>query len=168
MELRLNWAGLNKYIIPFHIALREHSEGRALEIPDLTDFWDRSTNDPAKAAFYVEGHAWRMWRPVHSNNWRWHGDANYDLEARDTAALSMRTLGVSQEAIGGYHGISQGQVSKRLRGAEDTPEGYRMHISVTCSSCGAVFSAARASAKFCGSTCRQRGTRAKKKGAHNA
>ena len=146
----------------FHTALREYAEGRAREMPDLTDFWDRSTNDPAKVAFYVEGHAWRMWRPVQSNNWRWHGDAKYDLEARDTAALSMRTLGVSQEAIGAYHGISQGQVSRQLRGTKDAPEGYRMHISVTCRSCGAVFSAAKASALYCGSACRVRAFRAKK------
>ena len=91
-------------------------EERAREIPDLTDFWDRSTNDPAKAAYYVEGHAWRMWRPIHANNRRWHGDSDYDLEGRDAAALAMRTLGVSQEAIGAYHGISQRQVSRRLGG----------------------------------------------------
>ena len=113
----------------FHTALREYAEGRAREMPDLTDFWDRSTNDPAKAAYYVEGHAWRMWRPVHSNNWRWHGDANYDLEGRDAALVAMRSQGVSQEAIGKFHGISQNQVSHRLRGGEDTPEGYRIDIS---------------------------------------
>ena len=38
----------------FHTALREYAETRATEMPDLTDFWDRSTNDPAKVAFYVE------------------------------------------------------------------------------------------------------------------
>ena len=110
----------------FHFAIREYAEGRAREMPDLTDFWDQSKNDPAKAAYYVEGHAWRMWRPIHANNRRWHGDANYDLEARDTAALAMRTLGVSQEAIGAYHGISQRQVSRRLGGERAAKKGYRM------------------------------------------
>ena len=148
----------------FHAALREYAEGRAREIPDLTDFWDSSTNDPAKAAYYVEGHAWRMWRPVHSNNWRWHRDAKYDLEARDTAALSMRTLGVSQEAIVAYHGVSQGQVSRRLQGVKDTTQGYRIHISVSCCICGSVFSAARASARYCGEGCKQRAKRARKRG----
>ena len=110
----------------FHTALREYAEGRAREMPDLTDFWDHSTNDPAKVAFYVEGHAWRMWRPVQSNNWRWHRDAKYDLEARDAALVAIRSQGVSQEAIGKLHGISQRQVSRRLGGGEGARQGYRM------------------------------------------
>ena len=39
-----------------------------------------------------------------------------------------------------------------------------MHISVTCRSCGAVFSAGRASALYCGSACRVRAFREKKGG----
>ena len=152
----------------FHFAIREYAEGRAREIPDLTDFWDRSTNDPAKAAYYVEGHAWRMWRPIHANNRRWHGDSDYDLEGRDTSARAMRSLGLSQEAIGLLHGITQPQVSKRLPLGSGEHQGYRTNISVTCCICGVVFSAARSSGLYCGPTCRQRGIRAKKKGAHNA
>ena len=60
------------------------------------------------------------------------------------------------------HGISQQQVSKRLRGHEGTVKGDGMRDSVTCRSCGAVFSAGRASALYCGSACRVRAFRAKK------
>ena len=101
----------------FHVAIREYAEGRALEMPDLSDFWDGRKNYPAKAAYYVGRHAWRMWRPVHSNNWRWHNNANYDLEGRDSALVALRGQGLSQEAIGVFHGITKGQVSQRLRGA---------------------------------------------------
>ena len=143
----------------FHTAFREYAETRAREMPDLTAFWDGSTNDPAKAAYYVEAYAWRKWRPVHSNNWRWHGDANYDLEGRDAALVALRSLGVSQEAIGELHGITKGQVSRRLAGAHEKPQGFRIQLSVTCRSCGAVFKAAKASARYCGATCRKRAAR---------
>ena len=146
----------------FHFALREVAQGRAQEMPDLTDFWDRSTNDPAKAAFYVEDHAWRMWRPIHANNRRWHGDSNYDLERRDAAILTMRAQGVSQGAMGEFHGITQKQVSVRLRGGGGETKGYRRYISVTCRSCSAVFSAVRTSALYCGARCRKRAARSLK------
>ena len=107
----------------FHSALRQYAETRAREMPDLTDFWDKSTNDPAKAAYYVETYAWRKWRPTHSNNWRWHGDSDYDLDGRDASALAMRNLGVSQEAIGAFHGISQQQVSARQALGKGAPQG---------------------------------------------
>ena len=100
----------------FHNALREYAEGRALEMPDLRGFWDDRNNYPAKAAYYIEDHAWKTWRPVQSNNWRWHGDGNFNLEGRDAALVALRSLGVSQEATGKLHGISQGQVSKRFGG----------------------------------------------------
>ena len=131
-------------------------------MPDLTGFWDGTTNDPAKSAYYVEPYAWRKWRPVHANKWRWHGNANFDLEARDAALMALRTLGVSREAIGALHGISQRQVSRRLGGSGGEHEGYRMPFSVTCRSCGGPFLAARTTALYCGATCRQRANRAKK------
>ena len=109
----------------FHNALREYAENRATEMPDLTDFWDSSTNYPAKAAYYIEAHAWKTWRPVQSNNWRWHGDGNFNLEGRDAALIALRSLGISQEATGKLHGISPRQVSKRLRGGERPTKGYR-------------------------------------------
>ena len=149
----------------FQAAFREYAETRAVEMPELTGFWDRSTNDPAKAAYYVGAYAWRKWRPIHSNNWRWHRDADYDLEARDAAALAMRALGVSQEAIGELLGITKGQVSRRLVGAGGAPQGYRTQLSVSCCICGSVFLAARASARYCGEGCKQRAKRARKKGA---
>ena len=110
----------------------------------------------------LERHAWRKWRPIpwwkfrpiHANNWRWHGDGKYDLEGRDAALVALRSLGVSQEAIGELHGISKRQASRRLRGQRRPPEGDGMHISVTCRSCGGPFGAARASALYCGSACR--------------
>ena len=146
----------------FHTAIRQYAETRAREMPDLTGFWDGTTNDPAKSAYYVEPYAWRKWRPVHANNWRWHGNANFDLEARDAALMALRTLGVSREAIGALHGISQRQVSRRLGGSGGEHEGYRMPFSVTCRSCGGPFLAARTTALYCGATCRQRANRAKK------
>ena len=146
----------------FHFAIRKYAEGRALEMPDLTDFWDGSTNDPAKSAYYVESHAWQFWRPVHAANRRWHNKSNYDLGGRDTSLTAMREKGLNQKEAASLHGLTQGQVSKRLSGGGTTHEGYSMHISVTCRSCKTVFLAARASARFCGSTCRQRAKRAKK------
>ena len=142
----------------WHADVRKYSLTRAAEIPDRTDFDD----DPATIAGKVAAFAWKWQRPVHANNWRWHGDANYDLEGRDSAAVAMRSLGVSLEALGELHGVTKGQVSKRLRGAPPAPTGVRMQLSVTCRACGAVFSAARADALYCGSTCRQRAKRAKK------
>jgi hypothetical protein len=103
----------------FHVDVRKYSLTRAAEIPDRTDFDD----DPATIAGKVAAFAWKWHRPVHANNWRWHRDANYDLEGRDAAAVAMRTLGVSQEAIGELHGISQNQVSRRLRGGKNGNEG---------------------------------------------
>ena len=146
----------------FHAAIRQYAETRAREMPDLTGFFDGTTNDPAKAAYYVEGHAWRKWRPIHANNRRWHRDSNYDLEGRDAAALAMRTQGVSQEAIGKFHGLSQNQVSVRLRGGRERKGGYRIDISVTCRSCSAVFSAVRTSALYCSARCRKRAARSLK------
>ena len=51
-----------------------------------------------------------------------------------------------------------------MRGPRDRPKVIGCPLSVTCRSCGVVFSAARASALYCGSTCRQRANRAKKRG----
>ena len=146
----------------FHTALREYAENRATEMPDLTDFWDSSTNDPAKAAYYIEAHAWRTWRPVHSNNWRWHGDGNFNLEGRDEALVALRSLGASQKATGMLHSISQRQVSRRLGGESAQTRVIGCPVSVTCRSCGGVFVAKRASAEYCGSACRVRAFRAKK------
>ena len=130
----------------FHADVRKYSLTRAAEIPDRSDFDD----DPATIAYKVAAGTWKWHRPVHSNNWRWHGDANYDLAGRDAAALAMRTLGVSQEAIGELHGISQTQVSKRLRGAKNANEGVRITVRVSCRACGTVFSAVRTSARVWG------------------
>ena len=140
--------------------VREHSLTRATEIPDLTDFDD----DPAEIAYKVAVWTWERCRPIHDNNRRWHNNENFDLEGRDAALVALRTQGVTQEAIGELHGLSKGQVSKRLRGHESTPEGDGMKLSVTCRSCDAVFSAAKASALYCGSACRVRAFRAKKGG----
>ena len=88
-------------------------------------------------------------------NRRWHGDkSNYDLGSRDsfaevTATARKRTK-LNLESQRSLHGLTQGQVSKRLSGGGTTHEGYSMHISVTCRSCKTVFLAARASARFCG------------------
>ena len=142
----------------WHTTVREHSLTRAAEIPDHTDFVD----DPGEIAYKVAVWTWKKCRPIHDNNQRWHNNENFDLEGRDSALVALRSLGVSQEAIGELHGLTQGQVSKRLRGHESARRGDGMHISVTCRSCGAVFSAAKASALYCGSACRVRAFRAKK------
>ena len=110
---------------------------------------------------------WKKCRPIHDNNRRWHNNENFDLESRDAALVALRTLGISQKAIGELHGLTQGQVSKRLRGHGlrghgSTTEGDGMNVSVTCRSCGGPFLAAKASALYCGATCRQRANRAKK------
>ena len=39
-----------------------------------------------------------------------------------------------------------------------------MKLSVSCCICGSVFSAARASARYCGEGCKQRAKRARKRG----
>ena len=145
----------------FHLAIRKYAEGRAREIPDLRGFWDERNNSPPKTASYIEEHAWRTWRPVHANNQRWHGDADYDLEGRDAALVALRTLGVSQEAIGELHGVTKRQVSRRLAGGKGRTRVIGCPLSVTCRSCGTVFKAARASALYCGSACRVRAFRAK-------
>ena len=103
----------------WHTTVREHSLTRATEIPDLTDFVD----DPGEIAYKVAMWTWEKCRPIHDNNRRWHNNENFDLEGRDAALVALRSLGVSQEAIGELHGISQQQVSKRLRGLEGTPGG---------------------------------------------
>ena len=100
----------------FHLAIRKYAEGRALEMPDLTDFWDGSTNDPAKSAYYVESHAWQFWRPIHANNRRWHNKSNFDLGGRDASLTAMREKGLNQKEAASLHGLTQGQVSKRLSG----------------------------------------------------
>ena len=99
----------------FHSALRQYAETRAREMPDLTDFWDGNKNEPARAAYYVGLYAWRKWRPLHSNSWRWHGTANYDLEGRDAALVAMRNQGLSLEALGGLHGLTHGQGGQGTR-----------------------------------------------------
>ena len=99
-------------------------EGR-LRCPTLPTSGTGAKNDPAKAAYYIEAHAWKTWRPVQSNNWRWHGDGNFNLEGRDAALVALRSLGVPQEAIGELHGISPRQVSKRLSGGRAKTKGYR-------------------------------------------
>ena len=148
----------------FQAAFREYAETRAAEIPDLTDFWDGSKNEPARSAYYVGVYAWRKWRPIHSNNRRWHNKSNFNLEGRDASLTAMREQGLTQKEAASLHSLTQGQVSKRLSGGGHTHKGYRMHISVTCRSCKTVFLAARASAKYCGSACRVRAFRAKKGG----
>ena len=153
----------------FHLAIRKYAEERSLEMPDLTDFWDERNNYPAKAALYVEPYAWKKWRPIHALNRRWHGNSNYDLAGRDAAALATRSLGVSLEAIGKLHGITKGQVSRRLSGARPKNNGYSVQLSVSplvvsCQGCGTVFSAARTSARYCGEGCKQRAKRARKGG----
>ena len=40
------------------------------------------------------------------------------------------------KAAGAHHGITKGQVSRRLRGATPPPNPYRMQLTVTCFSCG--------------------------------
>ena len=59
---------------------------------------------------------WWMRYPIYANNWRWHGDGDYDLKGRDAAIVAMRSQGLSQAAIGELHGLTKGQVSKRLAG----------------------------------------------------
>ena len=142
----------------WHNTVREHSLTRAAEIPDRTDFVD----DPDEIAYKVAVWTWKKCRPIHDNSRRWHNNENFDLEGRDAALVALRSLGVSLAAIGELHGISKSQVSKRLRGAEGNTKGDGMQLSVTCRSCGAVFSAAKASALYCGSACRVRAFRAKK------
>ena len=151
----------------FHAALVGYAEGRAQEMPDLRGFWDERNNYPAKAAYYIEDHAWKTWRPVQSNNWRWHGDGNFNLEGRDAALVALRSQGVSQEAIGEFHGISTRQVSRRLGGGDAQPRVIGCPVSVSplvvsCQGCGTVFSAARTSARYCGEGCKQRAKRARK------
>ena len=103
-----------------------------------------------------------MRHPIHANNRRWHGDSNYDLEGRDAAIVALRSQGLSQEAIAELHSITQGQVSRRLKSAPPDTEIFGCHLSVSCRSCGAVFSAARTTARYCGSACRVRAFRAEK------
>ena len=137
--------------------VREYSLTRAAEIPDRTNF----DEDPQKIADKVAVWTWERCRPIHDINKRWHGNPNYDLAGRDAALMALRSLGVSLKAIGKLHGLTEGQVSKRLRGGEHTKKKDGMQVSVTCGSCGAVFLATKASAQYCGSTCRQRAKRAK-------
>ena len=72
--------------------------------------------------------------------------------------------GLSLEAVGLLHSVTHGQVSRRLSGWKGEPHGYRMHISVSCRYCGAVFSTTKASALYCCSACRLRAFRAKQGG----
>ena len=78
--------------------------------------------------------------------------------------LPCEPLASPRRQSGLYHGISQRQVSRRLGGGETQTRVIGCPVSVTCRSCGAVFSAARASALYCGSACRVRAFRAKKRG----
>ena len=73
----------------------------------------------------------------------------------------MSSQGLSLEAVGLLHSVTKGQVSRRLTLGKGATKGYRMQLSVTCRICGAVFSAARADAFYCGATCRQRAKRAR-------
>ena len=138
--------------------VREYSLTRAAEIPDRTNF----DEDPQEIADKVAVWTWERCRPIHDINKRWHGNPNYDLAGRDAALMALRSLGVSLEAIGKLHGLTEGQVSKRLRGGVHTHERDGMQVSVACCSCGTVFVATKASAQYCGSTCRSRANRAKK------
>ena len=157
-EVVAPWGREHDNLNRWHTTVREHSLTRTAEIPDLTDFDD----DPSEIAYKVAVWTWKKCRPIHDNNRRWHNNENFDLESRDAALVALRTLGVSQKAIGELHGLTQGQVSKRLRGHGSTHGGDGMNVSVTCRSCGGPFLAAKASALYCGATCRQRANRAKK------
>ena len=102
----------------FHLAIRKYAEGRALEMPDLTDFWDERNNYPAKAALYVEPYAWKKWRPIHALNRRWHNKSTFDLGGRDASLTAMREQGLTKKEAATLHGLTQGQVSRRLSGGE--------------------------------------------------